>query len=73
MDLVISVDTALVHLAGALGVPTLVLLAFGPDFRWLLERADSPWYPSLRLYRQPVPGDWATVLRQVVRDLRSDA
>jgi hypothetical protein len=71
MDLVITVDTALTHLAGAMGIPTLVLLAFGPDFRWMLERADSPWYPSLRLYRQPVPGDWDSVFRAVARDLSS--
>jgi hypothetical protein len=70
MDLVVSVDTALVHLAGALGVPALVLLPFGPDFRWLLHRADSPWYPTLRLYRQPLPGDWGSVLAAVCRDLR---
>lgn len=69
MDLVIAVDTALVHLAGALGIPVLVLTAFGPDFRWLLHRDDSPWYPSLRLYRQPVPGDWATVIARVLGDL----
>jgi hypothetical protein len=69
MDLVISADTALTHLAGAMGIPTLVLLAFGPDFRWMLGRADSPWYPSLRLYRQPTPGDWETVVRAVLRDL----
>jgi len=70
MDLVIAVDTALVHLAGALGVPTLVLLPFAPDFRWLLDREDSPWYPTLRLYRQAVPGVWGPVLAQVARDLR---
>ena len=70
MDLVLAVDTALVHLAGALGVPALVLLAFAPDFRWLLDRDDSPWYPSLRLYRQPVPGAWAPVLQRVLRDLQ---
>ena len=69
MDLVITVDTALLHLAGALGVPALALLPFCPDFRWLLHRSDSPWYPSVRLYRQPVPGDWTSVIREVVRDL----
>jgi hypothetical protein len=69
MDLVIAVDTALVHLAGALGIPVLLLSAFGPDFRWLLHRSDSPWYPTVRLYRQPVPGDWATVIGQVLGDL----
>jgi len=69
MDLVITVDTAVAHLAGALGIPTLLLLSFQPDFRWLLDRDDSPWYPSLRLYRQPAYGDWASVLSQVVSDL----
>ena len=65
MDLVITVDTASAHLAGALGKPVWVLLPFCPDFRWLLERADSPWYPSARLFRQQVRGDWTTVINQV--------
>jgi Flp pilus assembly protein TadD len=69
LDLLISVDTALVHLAGALGRPAWVLLPCYPDWRWLLERPDSPWYPSLRLYRQPKPGDWATVLARLAGDL----
>jgi len=57
------------HLAGALGIPTLLLITHQPDYRWLLDRADSPWYPTLRLYRQPRFGDWAAVLRQIVVDL----
>jgi hypothetical protein len=65
MDLVISVDTSVVHLSGALGRPTWLLLPFSPDWRWLLERADSPWYPSMTLYRQPSPGDWGDVLKRV--------
>jgi tetratricopeptide (TPR) repeat protein len=69
MDAVITVDTSVAHLAGALGIPTLLLLSFQPDFRWLLGREDSPWYPSLRLYRQPVYGNWGAVIRQVVVDL----
>jgi hypothetical protein len=69
MDLVITVDTALAHLAGALGIPTLFLLPFLPDWRWLLGREDSPWYPSMRLYRQSSPGDWSGVLHRVVEDL----
>lgn len=69
MDLVITVDTALVHLAGALGVPALLLLTAVPDWRWLLDRADSPWYPTVRLYRQPRPGDWDSVVRRVIADL----
>lgn len=72
MQMVITVDTALAHLAGALGIPTLLLLAFFPDFRWMMGRDDSPWYPSLRIYRQPAPGDWETVIQSVLADLTGD-
>jgi tetratricopeptide (TPR) repeat protein len=68
-DLVITVDTAVAHLAGALGRPTWILLPFAPDWRWLLERADSPWYPTARLYRQPAAGDWESVVARVREDL----
>jgi tetratricopeptide (TPR) repeat protein len=71
LDLVITVDTSIAHLAGALGKPVWILLAHTPDWRWLLERTDSPWYPTARLFRQPRAGDWASVLHQVAEALRS--
>ncbi|HLI11267.1 MAG TPA: tetratricopeptide repeat protein [Alphaproteobacteria bacterium] len=65
LDLVITVDTSVAHLAGTMGVPTWLLLPFAPDWRWLLEREDSPWYPSLRLFRQPAPGAWDAVIARL--------
>lgn len=65
LDLVVAVDTAVAHLAGALGRPGFVLLPYAADWRWLRHRADSPWYPTLRLFRQPRRGDWVAVLRDV--------
>jgi tetratricopeptide (TPR) repeat protein len=73
MQLVITVDTALAHLAGALGIPTILLVAFFPDFRWLMGREDSPWYPTLRIYRQSSPGDWAGVVQRLLADLQEGA
>ena len=70
LDLVISVDNSTVHLAGALGVATWVLLPFASDWRWLTGRDDSPWYPGLRLFRQPPSRDWTTVFEHVGRALR---
>jgi hypothetical protein len=70
LDLVISVDTAVVHLAGALGVPVWVSLSFVPDWRWLLGREDSPWYPSARLFRQEKPGQWKEVIERMAEQLR---
>jgi len=65
LDLVITVDTSVAHLAGALGRPTWILLPFSPDWRWMAGRDDTPWYPTARLFRQPRPGDWSAVLDQV--------
>ncbi len=70
MDLVISVDTSVAHLAGVLGRPLWVLLAFNPDWRWLLDRSDSPWYSTAKLYRQSRLGDWTEPLGRVARDIR---
>jgi tetratricopeptide (TPR) repeat protein len=69
LDLLITVDSAVAHLAGALGVPVWVLLPSPSDWRWQRGRADSPWYPSMRLYRQPSPGDWTTPIEAAASDL----
>lgn len=68
MDLVISVDTAVAHLAGALGKPVWILLPYAPDFRWLLNREDSPWYPTARLFRQPVLHSWDRVVERLMSE-----
>jgi len=71
VDLVITTDTSVAHLAGALGRPVWVMLQFVPDWRWLTQREDSPWYPSMRLFRQPARGDWAAVIKRVADELSS--
>jgi tetratricopeptide (TPR) repeat protein len=68
-DLVITVDTAIAHLAGALGLPVWILVQHSPDFRWLMQREDSPWYPTARLYRQPKVFDWESVIARLATDL----
>jgi tetratricopeptide (TPR) repeat protein len=69
LDLLISVDTSSAHLAGALGRPVWTLIPFAPDWRWQLDREDSPWYPSMRLFRQKKRGDWSFVMKRAAREL----
>ena len=69
-DHIVSVDNVTVHLAGALGQATRVLLPFACDWRWMVDRSDSPWYPEMTLYRQKIQGDWAGVLEAIKQDLR---
>ncbi|MGE0154678.1 MAG: tetratricopeptide repeat protein [Reyranellaceae bacterium] len=65
LDLLVTIDAPIAHLAGAMGLPAWVLLPHTADWRWMVNRADSPWYPSLRLFRQPAPGDWPAAMAQV--------
>lgn len=72
LDVLVTVDTSVAHLAGALARPTMVLLPFASDWRWLRHRSDSPWYPSLRLYRQERPSEWRPLIERLARDLGVD-
>ena len=65
MDMVITIDNSTAHLAGALGVPVWLLLPFASDWRWFRRREDSPWYPSMRLFRQPQRGNWQSVVENI--------
>ena len=69
MDLVVSTCTSIPHLSAALGKPTWIMLQYVPDWRWMLDKTDSPWYPSVKLYRQHARGEWDSVLRSVRDDL----
>jgi ADP-heptose:LPS heptosyltransferase len=69
LDLLVTVDTSVAHLAGAMGKAVALLVAFSPDFRWLLNRTDSPWYPSMRLFRQTAIGDWDEPIERVRQEL----
>ena len=71
LDLLITVDTSVAHLAGAMGKPVWLLLPFDPDWRWLLGREDTPWYPSMRLFRQKEPRNWQDVIERVINDLKT--
>lgn len=71
MDLLISIDTSLAHLGGALGVPTWIMLKYSADWRWMFGRVDSPWYSSVRLIRQPQPGNWENVVEDIFRELKN--
>jgi tetratricopeptide (TPR) repeat protein/glycosyltransferase involved in cell wall biosynthesis len=71
LDLVITVDTSVAHLAAALGKPTWIVLSYAPDWRWMLDRDDSPWYPTVRLFRQPSANDWDTVFTRVTSALQT--
>ncbi|PKU26002.1 tetratricopeptide repeat protein [Telmatospirillum siberiense] len=73
LDLIITVDTAVAHLAGAMGKPVWILSRFDGCWRWLKDRDDSPWYPTARLFRQPRPGDWSSVIERISTDLKSRA
>ena len=69
VDLVVAVDTSIAHLAGAMGVPVWIVLPWNAEWRWMTRRADTPWYGSATLFRQPAPGDWDSVIADMLRAL----
>ena len=71
LDRLVTVDTSVAHLAGAMGRPVSILLPYAPDWRWLLGRSDSPWYPSMALHRQDGPGDWGSAIAKAVALIRA--
>ena len=71
LDLIITVDTSVAHLAGALGRPVWTMIPYDPDWRWLLGRGDTPWYPTMKLFRQERFGDWNSVVKRVAEELSS--
>ena len=73
LNRLVAVDTGVAHLAGAMGIPTSILLPYAPDWRWLLNRTDSPWYPSVTLHRQEKPGDWESAVRKAIGVIQSNA
>jgi ADP-heptose:LPS heptosyltransferase len=73
LDLIVTIDSALAHLAGALGKPTYVLLPYCCDWRWLQDRSDSPWYPSMQLFRQTAPRQWDQPIKQMVEAVKGMA
>ena len=70
LDLIVTVDSMTAHLSGALARPTYTLLVAQPDWRWMLNRSDTPWYPTMRLFRQSVPGDWSGPVAEVVEAVK---
>ena len=71
LDLIITVDTAIAHLCGAMAKPTWVMIPSTPDWRWLLKREDSPWYPTMRLFRKPGFRNWGPVVDRIANELRA--
>jgi ADP-heptose:LPS heptosyltransferase len=71
MDVVVCVDTSIAHLAGAMGKPVMLMLPHTPDFRWLIDRQDSPWYPTMHIFRQSSPANWTDVIKEIDGVLKS--